>query len=217
MSQLLIKICGVKTPQTLAHVIAEGADIVGFVSFEKSPRHLELTSITNLVAQADNRIKTAILLVNPTDSEVADAVATGVTYIQLHGHEQVSRVAQIKSASGLKIIKALPIGDASDIDAVAPYADYADLLILDAKPPQNADRPGGLGKSFDWSLLKRLDPSLKYMLSGGLNVDNVAQAVREVQPFGLDTSSGVELIKGVKDNNLITQFISQARLAHNNL
>ncbi len=123
------------------------------------------------------------------------------------------RTADIRERSGLKIIKALPVGDEKDVRFAPTFRTVSDRLILDAKPPKDATRPGGLGKAFDWSLLEALDPSLPFMLSGGLDIDNVSQAVRTVRPFGLDVSSGVEREKGVKDAGLITAFISRAREA----
>lgn len=213
MTTPLIKICGVKTPDILDHVIAQGADMVGFVHFAKSPRHLGFEEIARLVKQAGDRIEMVILLVNPDNDTVAAATATGVQWLQLHGSENKMRTADIRERSGLKIIKALPVGDEKDVRFAPTFRTVSDRLILDAKPSKDATRPGGLGKAFDWSLLEALDPSLPFMLSGGLDIDNVSQAVRTVRPFGLDVSSGVEREKGVKDAGLITAFISRAREA----
>lgn len=213
MDQPIIKICGVKTPDILEHVIAEGADMVGFVHFEKSPRHLPFADITDLVAQAGERIETTILLVDPDNDTVTVAVDTGAQWLQLHGSEPKGRVADIRERSGLKIIKALPIGDKNDVRQVPAYRPVSDRLILDARPPRDATRPGGLGTVFDWSLLESLDPAVRFMLSAGLDSDNVARAVKILKPFGLDVSSGVEREKGVKDAGLISLFISRAREA----
>lgn len=217
MAPLRIKICGVKTPDILDHVMAEGADMVGFMHFENSPRHLDFPAIAALVRQAGDAIETVIVLVDPDNDTVAAAAATGVKYLQLHGSEPKGRVADIRERSGLKIIKALPIGDAADVRKVPAYRPVSDLLILDAKPPSNASRPGGLGKVFDWTLLESLDRKLPFMLSAGLTIDNVAHAVKTVRPFGLDVSSGLERDKGVKDAGLITQFIARARAAENEI
>lgn len=211
MTAPIIKICGVGTPDILDHVIAEGADMVGFVHFAKSPRHLGFEAIEKLVVRAGNRIETVILLVDPDNETVAAATDTGAGWLQLHGGEPKGRVADIRERSGLKIIKALPIGEDRDLRLVAPYRTVSDRLILDAKPPKSATRPGGLGAVFDWTLLEALDPMLPFMLSGGLTIDNVSQAVRTVRPFGLDVSSGVEIEKGVKDAGLISAFMSRAR------
>ena len=211
MTVPIIKICGVKALDILDHVIAQGADMVGFVHFAKSPRHLGFDAIEKLIARAGNRIETVILLVDPDNETVAAAANTGAQWLQLHGSEPKGRVADIRERSGLKIIKALPIGEEKDVRLVAPYRTVSDRLILDAKPPKSATRPGGLGAVFDWTLLEALDPTLPFMLSGGLTIDNVSQAVRTVRPFGLDVSSGVEIEKGVKDAGLITAFMSRAR------
>lgn len=209
----LIKICGVKTPDILDHVIAERAGMVGFVNFAKSPRHLDLSAIADLVTRAADRIEPVVLLVDPDDALAMAAAATGAGWLQLHGRETPDRVAAIKAMTGRKIIKAVPVGGPEDIAAVKQYAAVADRLILDARPPAGATRPGGLGETFDWSLLAGLDRDIAFMLSGGLTVDNVARAVRETKPFGLDISSGVERERGVKDKGLISAFIANARAA----
>lgn len=216
MTAPIIKICGVKTPDILDHVVAQGADMVGFVHFAKSPRHLDFDAIARLIARTGGGIETAILLVDPDNDTVAAAADTGVQWIQLHGSEPKGRVADIRERSGLKIIKALPIGGERDVRLAAPYRTVSDRLILDARPPKSATRPGGLGTVFDWTLLRALDPALPFMLSGGLTIDNVSQAVETVRPFGLDVSSGVEIEKGVKDAGLITAFITRAREAASN-
>jgi phosphoribosylanthranilate isomerase len=210
-SRPLIKICGVKTPDILNHVIAEGADMVGFVHFEKSPRHIPIDVIAGLSDMVSGRIETAILLVDPDDTRIKAAASTGADWLQLHGKESLERVAAIRAATGKKIIKALPVGGPEDIAVIPSYAAIADRLILDAKPPKDATRPGGLGEVFDWSLLAGLDRDITFMLSGGLTIDNVARAMREISPFGLDLSSGVERERGVKDAGLISAFIAKVR------
>ncbi|WP_404400688.1 phosphoribosylanthranilate isomerase [Pelagibacterium halotolerans] len=210
---LMIKICGIKTREMAEHVVAQGADMIGFAHFEKSPRHLPLETIAALAGALSGRIETAILLVDPDDALLDLAAATGVDWLQLHGHESVARVAEAGTRTGKKILRALPIGSAEDVARVPEYHAVADRLILDAKPPQSATRPGGLGEVFDWSLLETLDPSIPFMLSGGLTIDNVADAVATVRPFGLDVSSGVERVKGEKDAGLVTEFIARARAA----
>lgn len=207
---LLIKICGLKSAELVDTAIEAGADLIGFVHFAKSPRHLDLSDIGRLIKHVNGRAKTTILTVNPDEDLLEHLLALDPDYIQLHGQETVERVDHIKNM-GARVIKALPIGDREDLDAVPLYAAHADLLILDAKPPADAAHPGGNGEVFDWTLLKALDPSLKFMLSGGLTIDNVEQAIRDVQPFGLDLSSGVEVRKGEKDAGLIKEFMRRAR------
>ncbi len=210
---LIIKICGIKTPAILEAAIEAGADMVGFVHFMRSPRHIGIEEVASLISEARGRVQTCVLLVNPDNSLVAEIAALGPDWIQLHGPETPHRVEAIRAEAGVEIMKALPIGSAEDVAHVAAFAEIADRILLDAKPPKGADRPGGLGETFDWSLLKALDPALDFMLSGGLTPDNVAEAIRTVRPFGVDVSSGVETAPGVKDARLIQAFIRNARAA----
>lgn len=210
---LIIKICGIKTPEILDTAIAAGADMVGFMHFQRSPRHVSIEGIATLISEARGRIETCVVLVNPDNSCVAEVAALGPDWIQLHGPETPHRVEAIRAEAGVEIIKALPIGSAEDVRHIADFVDIADRILLDAKPPKGADRPGGLGETFDWELLKALDPSIPFMLSGGLTPQTVADAVRNVRPFALDVSSGVESAPGVKDKRLIEAFIRNARSA----
>lgn len=208
---LTIKICGVRTPEVLEQTIAAGADIVGFVHFARSPRHVDIETLQTLISQARGRIQTAVLLVNPDNSCVMEVAALSPDWIQLHGPETPHRVQAIREEAGIEIIKALPIGSEADVAAVTEFADVADLILLDAKPPKGSDRPGGLGVAFDWNLLKLLDPELGFMLSGGLTPETVAEAIRTVRPMGVDASSGLETAPGVKSAALIRAFIDNAR------
>jgi len=210
---LIIKICGIKTFAMLDAAIAAGADMIGFMHFARSPRHVPIDMLAELISAARGQVESCVVLVNPDNSSVAEVAALGPDWIQLHGPETPHRVETIRSDSGVEIMKALPIGTAEDVAQVAAFTDIADRILLDAKPPKGAVRPGGLGESFDWSLLKALDPSVPFMLSGGLTPDNVAEAVRTVSPFGIDVSSGVERAPGEKDKRLIEAFIRNARAA----
>ncbi|HTO27316.1 MAG TPA: phosphoribosylanthranilate isomerase [Devosia sp.] len=210
---LIIKICGIKTPEILETVIASGADMVGFMHFARSPRHVSIEDIATLISEARGRIQTCVVLVNPDNSCVAEVAALGPDWIQLHGPETPHRVEAIRAEAGVEIMKALPIGTAEDVAHVASFLEVADSILLDAKPPKGADRPGGLGESFDWSLLKALDPSIPFMLSGGLTPQTVADAISSVRPYGVDVSSGVETAPGIKDKRLIEAFIRNARAA----
>ena len=210
---LIIKICGIKTPEILETAISAGADMVGFMHFQRSPRHVSIEEIATLISEARGRIETCVVLVNPDNSCVAEVAALGPDWIQLHGPETPHRVEAIRAEAGVEIMKALPIGSAEDIARVAEFSAVADRILLDAKPPKGADRPGGLGETFDWALLKALDPSIPFMLSGGLTPQTVADAIRIVRPFAVDVSSGVESAPGVKDKRLIEAFIRNARAA----
>jgi phosphoribosylanthranilate isomerase len=210
---LIIKICGIKTEALLDAAIDAGADMVGFMHFPRSPRHLELDPIGELISLARGRTESCVVLVNPDNTLVAQVAALGPDWIQLHGPETPHRVEAIRDEAGIAILKACPIGSAEDVAHAAAYAECADRILLDAKPPKGADRPGGLGDTFDWDLLKALDPALGFMLSGGLTPDTVAAAIKAVRPMGVDVSSGVEKAPGVKDAGLIRAFIEKARAA----
>lgn len=210
---LTIKICGIKSEDILEAAISAGANMVGFMHFQRSPRHVSIEDIGTLISLARGRVETCVVLVNPDNSCVAEVAALGPDWIQLHGPETPHRVETIRAEAGVAVIKALPIGGAADVAAVADFTEAADRILLDAKPPKGADRPGGLGESFDWSLLKALDRETAFMLSGGLTPDTVGDAIRVVRPFGVDVSSGVESAPGVKNAKLIEAFIAKARAA----
>ncbi len=210
---LVIKICGIKSVPLLDAAIDAGADMVGFMHFSRSPRHVDIDTLQTLISAARGRIETCVVLVNPDNSTVMEVAALSPDWIQLHGPETPHRVEAIREEAGIAVMKALGIGSEEDVAQVAAYADVADRLLLDAKPPKGADRTGGLGITFDWSLLRALDPGLGYMLSGGLTPNNVGEAVGAIRPFGIDVSSGVETAPGVKDAALIRTFIAAARAA----
>ena len=211
---LIIKICGIKTPALLEAAIDSGADMVGFMHFERSPRYVDLETLQELISVARGRIETCVVLVNPDNSTVMEVAALSPDWIQLHGPETPHRVEAIRDEAGIAILKAVSIGSIDDVAGVAQFAEVADRLLLDAKAPKGADRSGGNGITFDWSLLKALDPTLPFMLSGGLTPDTVGDAIRQVRPMGVDVSSGVETAPGVKSAALIRSFTAKAREAH---
>ncbi len=211
---LIVKICGIKTPDLLEAAIDAGADIVGFMHVQRSPRYVDLETLTELISLARGRVETSVVLVNPDNSCVMEIAALSPDWLQLHGPETPHRVEAIREEAGIAILKALPIGSLEDVAAVAAFADIADRLLLDAKPPKGAEREGGHGIPFDWALLKSLDPTLPFMLSGGLTPVTVGAAIRQTRPMGVDVSSGVETAPGVKDAGLIRDFIAAARAAH---
>jgi phosphoribosylanthranilate isomerase len=211
----LVKICGLSTPETLDAALKAGADWVGFVHYPKSPRHVDLDLGRDLSAQARGRARRVVLLVDADDEAIAEAVeALDPDLLQLHGHETPERIAAIRKAFGRPVVKALGIAEAADLAGLDAYEHAADHLLLDAKPPRNANAlPGGNGLSFDWRLLVGLDPSLSFMLSGGLNPDNVAEAIRLTGSRAVDVSSGVETRPGLKDPAKIEAFVRAARAA----
>lgn len=202
-----IKICGLKTKEAIAAAAARGATHLGFVHFARSPRHLTLDDMAALRESVRPPVRLVVVLVDPDDA-LLEAVAARIRpdMLQLHGRETPGRVAAIRASTGLPVMKALSIGSAADIDAVAAYRGIADRILLDAKRPKDSLLPGGNGIAFDWRLLEALDRDTPYMLSGGLAPGNVAQALGKVSPAGIDVSSGVESAPGVKDLRLIDAF-----------
>ncbi|WP_210496139.1 phosphoribosylanthranilate isomerase [Microvirga antarctica] len=211
----LVKICGLSTPETLEAALAARADLVGFVRFPKSPRHVSLETGRALSAQAKGRAGRVVLLVDADDAEIDSAIeALDPDMLQLHGSESPERVAFIRRRFGRPVLKALGIATAQDLAAATGYLTSADYLLLDAKPPRQSDAlPGGNGLSFDWGLIDSLDRTLPFMLSGGLDPANVAEAIRLTRPDAVDVSSGVESGPGVKDPDRIGAFVKAARAA----
>src|SRR5215472_16840493 len=209
---LLIKICGLSTPEALDTALDADADLVGFVFFPPSPRHLGLDAARALGARG--RAQKVALSVDATEDALAGAIeALQPDLLQLHGSETPERVLAVKRRFGLPVMKALPIERREDLAAIAGYADVADHILFDARAPREATRPGGLGKAFDWHLLENLDPGLSFMLSGGLDAGNVAEALAITRAFAVDVSSGVERAPGEKDPDKIRAFIRAARAA----
>ncbi len=211
---LLVKICGLSTAETLDVALGEGADAVGFVFFPPSPRHLSYEIARELGERVKGRAEKVALSVNADDATLAAVVeALHPDLLQLHGKETPARVAAIKQRFGLPVMKAIPVAARTDLAAVAAYAGVADRLLFDAPAPREATRPGGLGKAFDWQLLEKLDPGVPFMLSGGLDAGNVAEALRVTRARAVDVSSGVERAPGEKDPDKIRAFVRAARAA----
>ena len=209
---LLVKICGLSTRETLDVALDQAADMVGFVFFPPSPRHLELEAARDLGEAVKGRAAKVALTVDADDATLAGIVeALEPDLLQLHGRETAARLREIKRKFGLPVMKALPVETAADLAALPDYRDVADRILFDARPPREATRPGGLGAVFDWHLLQKLDLALPFMVSGGLHTDNVAEAVRVTRAGGVDVSSGVERAPGIKDPEMIRAFIRAAR------
>jgi phosphoribosylanthranilate isomerase len=209
-----IKICGLSTPETVQAAIAAGAGMIGLNFHPRSPRYVTPARAAELAELARGRTEIVALVVDATP-EQARALADEVRpdWIQLHGSETPEQVAALKRATGLPAIKVLGVGQAADLDRFGLYRDVADRILLDAKPPRDAAYPGGHGRVFDWRLLADLDPAFRFMLSGGLDPANVAQAIGRTRPAGVDVSSGVESAPGVKDVDRIAEFVKAAREA----
>jgi phosphoribosylanthranilate isomerase len=210
----LIKICGLATPEALDVALDAGADFVGFVFFPPSPRHLGFEAARALGSRVRGRAQKVALSVDADDTWLAARIeALKPDLLQLHGNEPPARVAAIRNSFGLPVMKVIAVQEQADLAAIAAYAGVADRLIFDARAPRAATRPGGLGKSFDWRLLENLDTGMPFMLSGGLDASNVAEALRITRAPGLDVSSGVEGAPGVKDAEKIRAFVRAARPA----
>ena len=209
-----IKICGLSTADTLDAALHAGADMVGFVFFEKSPRFVGLDHARALASQARGQASIVALSVDPSDNMLAAIVrALAPDLLQLHGSESPERVGEIRRMFGIPIIKAIGVARADDFLRASAYADAADWLLIDAKPPKGAILPGGNGAPFDWNLARGFAPAKPWLLSGGLDADNVAQAIALSGARGVDVSSGVESAPGVKDVAKIAAFIQRARAA----
>ncbi len=207
-----IKICGLTTAATLEAALIAGADMVGLVFFPRSPRNAPLDRAVEFAALARGRARIVALVVDPADAALAQIVdAVGPDMLQLHGAETPVRVAEIRRAFALPTIKAVGVADAQDFARAREYEDVADWLLIDAKPPKGATRPGGNGAPFDWRLARDFTPRLPWLLSGGLDPANVGEAIRLSGASGVDVSSGIESAPGVKDIDKIRAFVAAAR------
>jgi phosphoribosylanthranilate isomerase len=210
----IIKICGLSSAPTLRAALDAGADMVGFVFFERSPRFVGLDHARELAAPARGRAKIVALSVDASDRTLAAIIAKlAPDLLQLHGAESPARVAEISREFGLPIMKALGVADARDFDKAREYQEAADWLLIDAKPPRDATRPGGNGAPFDWRLARAFAPPKPWLLSGGLDPANVGEAIALSGARGVDVSSGVESAPGVKDIAKVTAFVAAARAA----
>jgi phosphoribosylanthranilate isomerase len=211
---VLIKICGLKTPEALDVALDCGADFVGFVFFPPSPRHLAFETARTLAGRVRGRAQKVALSVDADDAWLKASIeALKPDLLQLHGKELPARVAAIRKKFGLPVMKAIAVEEKADLAVIAAYAGSADRLIFDARAPRAATRPGGLGKSFDWRLLENLNTDVPFMLSGGLDAGNVADALRITRAPAVDVSSGVERAPGEKDADKIGAFVRAARAA----
>ncbi|MCJ8519808.1 phosphoribosylanthranilate isomerase [Pseudorhizobium tarimense] len=202
-----IKICGLKTPEAVERALARGATHIGFIFFPKSPRNVPPEVAADLAHPVRGKLQIVAVTVDANDEELDDIVhLLKPDIIQMHGHESPARILQVKALYGLPVMKAFSIRDAADLDRVDPYIGVADRFLFDAKAPAGSALPGGNGVSFDWQIMDALDADIDYMLSGGLNKDNVGLALASTRARGVDVSSGVESAPGVKDPDMIDAF-----------
>ena len=204
-----VKICGLRDQAMVDTVAQAGAAYAGFVFFEKSPRNVTISQAATIAGHAPVGLAKVALVVNADDAFLDDLCArVPLDILQLHGHETPARVAQIKARYGLPVMKAVGVADASDLPALDSYAQVADQILVDAKPPKDADLPGGNGLAFDWRLIAGRRWPVPWMLAGGLTPDNVAEAIALTGATQVDVSSGVESAAGVKDAGLIRAFVA---------
>jgi phosphoribosylanthranilate isomerase len=209
---IIVKICGLTAPEALDVALEADADMVGFVFFPPSPRHLSFDAARALGRRVRGRAQKVALTVDADDA-LLDAVVEALRpdLLQLHGQEPPARVAAINKRFGLPVMKAIAVAAKDDLAAATAYVAVADRLLFDARAPREATRPGGLGRPFDWRLLENLDAALPFMLSGGLDAGNVGEALRITGAPGVDVSSGVERAPGEKDPDKIRAFVRAAR------
>ena len=207
-----VKICGVTSQQLMRDAGNAGAQYAGLVFFEKSPRNLSLDKARSIALEAPTGLAKVALVVNPSD-RFLDSLTTTVPLdmIQLHGSETPQRVSEIKQKTGLPVMKAIGVAEQDDLKKLDVYATVADQLLVDAKPAKDAILPGGNGSAFDWSLLQGRRWTGPWMLAGGLNTENVAQAIAITGAQQIDVSSGVEICPGKKDKRKINAFVRAAQ------
>ena len=208
-----VKICGINRPEAMSAAIAGGARFVGLVFYPPSPRSVVPELAAELARMVPTGVRVVGLFVDPSDEEIERVVTkVPLDMIQLHGSETPKRVAEIRERFSMPVMKAVKIGEAADVEAAGAYEPVADWLLFDAKPPARvASLPGGNGLAFDWTILTGRSWSKPWLLSGGLNAANIAEAIATTGARGADISSGVEDRPGHKTPELIRDFLSEAK------
>jgi len=211
-SDMKVKICGLTDSADVPAAILAGAAYDGFVFFPGSPRHVQLEDAAHMAGAVPEGI-TRVALTVDADDPMLDALMSEVPVdmLQLHGSESPARVAEVKRRYGLPVMKAVGVAVETDLTQIDFYGKVADQLLIDAKPPPGSERPGGNALAFDWKLLTGRRWPVPWMLAGGLNPDNVAEAIAQTGARQVDVSSGVESSPGVKDADLMRAFIDNAR------
>ena len=211
---VLVKICGINSVESADAAVRAGADFAGLVFHPKSPRSLARDRAGALAAFMRGRIRLVALFADARDEEIGETMKfVRPDFLQLHGSETPERVGAVRTRFGIPVIKAVALADASDVASAGRFDIAADMLLLDAKAPDGAMRPGGHGAAFDWQLLRGRKFSKPWLLAGGLNADNVTRAIRSADAPGVDVSSGVETAPGVKSAEMISAFVTAARTA----
>lgn len=209
-----VKICGLSEAEHVDAAVEAGAGLTGYVFFPPSPRSISIAQAAALTARVPAAVRRVALTVDADDALLRAIVdGAGIDTLQLHGHETPERVQQVRAAFGLPVIKALPISTAADVQAAHTFEAAADMLLFDARPPKDATRPGGNAQAFDWDLLTGTNWGVPWLLAGGLDAGNVADAIRRTGATMVDVSSGVEDAPGRKNVQKIRDFIAAATAA----
>jgi phosphoribosylanthranilate isomerase len=211
-----IKFCGITTNEALMAASKNNGAYVGFMMWDKSPRALRIEQARPLSLMQPDNIRIVGVFVNPSDEELKRTLAeVPMDMIQLHGDEDPTRVAAVRSLTGLPVIKAIRVATREDLFVVPSYESVADWLLFDTKvDPKISSLPGGTGHSFDWQILKDRSFRKPWMLSGGLNVDNVGRALSILQPDAVDVSSGIEDSPGKKNIGKMKDFAAAVKAAN---
>jgi phosphoribosylanthranilate isomerase len=210
-----VKICGLTSENSIKHAVTAGADYIGFVFFSKSPRYVTFSQAADLTALIPESVIKVALVVDPNNTLLSDMVKhVPIDMIQLQGRESPQRVREIKELTGLPVMKAVGVSEPADLEIIDSYATVADQLLIDAKPPKGSILPGGNGLAFDWKLMSGKTWDVPWMLAGGLNAENVVEAIRMTGTAQIDVSSGVEKAPGDKDPDKVTLFIQKAKQSH---
>ena len=207
-STIRVKICGLTSVEAVQQAASAGASYLGFCFFPPSPRAIAPEEASEVLAAASSGIMKVALVVDPDDDLLAKITALPIDMIQLHGSESPERVTEIKTVTGLPVMKAIGIRSAEDLPAITTYGRVADQLLIDAKPPKGAELPGGNGIAFDWKLIANRRWPVPWMLAGGLTPDNVAEGVRLTGARQVDVASGVESSPGTKDAEKVAAFVN---------
>ena len=205
-----IKICGINDEVCMLTALECKVDYIGLVFYERSPRNITIDYSKKILHNRNKHSKIVALTVNPEDDFIIDLKRNiKPDYLQLHGNESPNRCKEIKDKFNIPIIKGIGIKNKLDlIRANEEYQNYCDIILLDSP---STTLPGGNGEKFDWGILKNYKSKKKWMLAGGLNIDNINQAVKISNPPAIDISSGVEISKGIKTPKMIKDFVMKCR------
>ena len=206
-----VKICGMTRIDDAQCAAAAGVDALGFIFYAKSPRHIEPEAARRIIAGLPPLVDAVGVFVNEEMARVEAVVrGCGLQYAQLHGGESPDYCRELAARAGCRVLKAIRVGPATTVAEVAPYRGAVCGFLLDT---YQQEAMGGTGAVFDWVLIDRLQLDHPFLLAGGLSVDNIAAALAQAQPFGVDANSGLERAPGIKDHDLIERFMTLVRSA----